>query len=489
MIIPARPVGPRMVAAALMALLGSASGVVAQAIGPDIISSGSQNALRYGTDTSGTTTAYSVGAVTCNRGDLPAAVSTTTDIRVRIAQNMYRLKTVPGTAYQRFEQVGQSWAKRVASPGNGQVNSCGTCTNVPYGYLGVACADIYTAQANGYQGVLGPRSMCNATLGTSGGGEGTSVGDATTRGRIQVPTADVANQPAGTRFFVETVLLLPDDAQYVRPGQSVAINGLNNAASQEVNINGGSSDPTLLGGLNRQVPALQWWADADPGVVLVTADHDDTPNPNPAFPGTFIRARYFAAVRVTRLDSGHWRYEYVVYNLNSDRAAGSFEVPLPAAASITDYTFHHPLAHSGEPYSNAPWGLIRTGTGVSFFTDSYVVNADANAIRWGTMYNFGFTSTAAPGPGEAILGLFQPGAVDQVTFIGLSVPTVAPCSGDFDGDGQVATDADIEAFFACVSGDCCPTCDPHGADFNSDGAVATDADIEAFFRVLAGGNC
>jgi cytochrome c peroxidase len=62
-------------------------------------------------------------------------------------------------------------------------------------------------------------------------------------------------------------------------------------------------------------------------------------------------------------------------------------------------------------------------------------------------------------------------------------------SADFDGDGSVGTDADIDAFFACLSGNCCSTCDPHGADFNGDGAVGTDADIEAFFRVLAGGAC
>jgi hypothetical protein len=60
-------------------------------------------------------------------------------------------------------------------------------------------------------------------------------------------------------------------------------------------------------------------------------------------------------------------------------------------------------------------------------------------------------------------------------------------TADFNGDGSVATDADIEAFFACLSGDCCPTCET--ADFNGDGAVGTDADIESFFRVLAGGPC
>jgi hypothetical protein len=66
----------------------------------------------------------------------------------------------------------------------------------------------------------------------------------------------------------------------------------------------------------------------------------------------------------------------------------------------------------------------------------------------------------------------------------------SPCgTADFDGDGDIGTDADIEAFFACLAGACCPTCDPHGADFNGDGDIGTDADIESFFRVLAGGPC
>ncbi len=60
-------------------------------------------------------------------------------------------------------------------------------------------------------------------------------------------------------------------------------------------------------------------------------------------------------------------------------------------------------------------------------------------------------------------------------------------SADFNGDGDIGTDADIEAFFACLGGNCCPTCGT--ADFNGDGDIGTDADIEAFFRVLAGGSC
>jgi hypothetical protein len=61
------------------------------------------------------------------------------------------------------------------------------------------------------------------------------------------------------------------------------------------------------------------------------------------------------------------------------------------------------------------------------------------------------------------------------------------CTPDFDGDGDIGTDADIEAFFACLAGNCCHLC--ASADFDGDGDLGTDADIEAFFRVLAGGPC
>jgi hypothetical protein len=61
------------------------------------------------------------------------------------------------------------------------------------------------------------------------------------------------------------------------------------------------------------------------------------------------------------------------------------------------------------------------------------------------------------------------------------------CSNDFNGDGDIGTDADIEAFFGCLAGACCPTCG--SADYNCDGDIGTDADIEAFFSVLGGGAC
>jgi hypothetical protein len=100
----------------------------------------------------------------------------------------------------------------------------------------------------------------------------------------------------------------------------------------------------------------------------------------------------------------------------------------------------------------------------------------------------------------AIVGNIALNDAAQIAFIGrlgdgtdaLILASPLTCgSADFDCDGDVGTDADIEAFFACLAGTCPPGAPGCGstADFDGDGDVGTDADIEAFFRVLAGGTC
>jgi hypothetical protein len=84
-------------------------------------------------------------------------------------------------------------------------------------------------------------------------------------------------------------------------------------------------------------------------------------------------------------------------------------------------------------------------------------------------------------------------SVDEAYNVLLYMGNVAPAAhcgtADFNCDGATGTDADIEAFFSCLSGSCPPPPCTSTADFNGDGAVGTDADIEAFFRVLSGGTC
>jgi hypothetical protein len=110
-------------------------------------------------------------------------------------------------------------------------------------------------------------------------------------------------------------------------------------------------------------------------------------------------------------------------------------------------------------------GSLISGAATSTLTISNVSAADAG------LYSVTFRSSC--------------GWVSSNYLFGLTIQRCG--SADFNHDGDIATDADIEAFFACIAGNCCPTCG--SADFNGDGDIATDADIEAFFRVLAGGSC
>jgi hypothetical protein len=104
------------------------------------------------------------------------------------------------------------------------------------------------------------------------------------------------------------------------------------------------------------------------------------------------------------------------------------------------------------------------------WVQAVAINPPPSVQRW-------FGGTLAPG-------------VDMSFVIDGVVGSGSHCgSADFNCDGAVGTDADIESFFACLSGSCPPPPCTSSADFNGDGATGTDQDIEAFFRVLSGGNC
>ncbi len=114
----------------------------------------------------------------------------------------------------------------------------------------------------------------------------------------------------------------------------------------------------------------------------------------------------------------------------------------------------------------------------------WVPEAVGDSLEWA-----GFAANDTPAGAMQWSALFAQGRGVVNFEVGAIVCQSQCSSGDFDNDGDTGTDADIEAFFACLAGNCCPTCWALGADFDADGDAGTDADIEAFFRVLAGGNC
>jgi glucose/arabinose dehydrogenase len=99
----------------------------------------------------------------------------------------------------------------------------------------------------------------------------------------------------------------------------------------------------------------------------------------------------------------------------------------------------------------------------------------------GVEYDFRQWSNGQP----ATFDYISPEGGDMLTAMYSGVCGTA----DFNCDGDVGTDQDIEAFFACLSGVCPPPPCTNSADFNGDGDIGTDQDIESFFRVLSGFPC
>jgi len=142
--------------------------------------------------------------------------------------------------------------------------------------------------------------------------------------------------------------------------------------------------------------------------------------------------------------------------------------------------------HSGEPYSTTDWTATVGAYDITWNTQAFQQNANANALRWGTLYNFRFTTDVppAPGAGTATLGLFKPapaGSYSVALFGEAAAPDLARCIGDFNNDGGF-DGADVSAFFAAWEAGAA------AADTNADGGV-DGQDAEVFFTRWEGGQC
>jgi len=381
--------------------------------GPDVIVGDLPSIRIWGTV--GGITGYSVATDSCNIGNEPLLWLAGTNEHPLIGQNLYRLHN------GRLEQIGMSWLKHgFAALAQ---NLCGDCQNPgTQTLLGVNCSDPYSATLNGDQdgfagqGGLGPRSEVNAFTGAYPypySQQGLSGNAIYKRLQVHINDLDPAQVP-GARFFVEGHYVTPDDAS--------AGNQLNNASHREAIVGGLSGSGWnlfVVGETQRELPAIHAWRRADPAVLLQEV----------GAPGD---GKLTLGSRCSDNGDGTWHYEYALYNMNSHRGASNFGVPFDAGVNITNLGFHDVDYHSGEPYDLTDWsGAVGSGV-VSWQTQTFAVNENANALRWGTTYNFRFDADQAPGEVNVTVGLFRPGIPSTLT-----VPTCGPvpCLDDADGDG------------------------------------------------------
>ncbi|MGE3163672.1 MAG: hypothetical protein AB7O52_02095 [Planctomycetota bacterium] len=331
--------------------------------------------------------AYSVGTVSCNIGTVPLNWIANNAQHPVIGQNLYRLKD------GRFEQVGQSWLKHGFTAL--QQSLCQPCVANPNGSaLGVGCSDPYSAGLNGSQN-NGPKSEVNATTGVFPFPYvfDPPVTDLTSR-RVRVHADDVdPAQNVGATYWVE--------GQYVTLDDATANNHHNNASYRRVNVGANPANFPLsfVAGQAtvREKPAIEAWPLLDPTVQLTQV--------------TVNNGRFYLASKVTQLPTGNYSYEYALFNLNSDRSAGSFTVPLGPSLLVTNVGFHDVPYHSGleTVYDQADWTSNVTAAEITWSCTPFAANPNANALRWATMYNYRFVTNAAPIAGQVTLGLFKPG--------------------------------------------------------------------------------
>jgi hypothetical protein len=403
--------------------------------GPDVIVGDLPATHRWATDS--TETAYSIATTSCNVGDVNLQWMQSPDNRHPvIGQNLFR-RSADG---RRFEQIGQSWLKHAFCALQQDLTGCGNCANTPgcLQHLEPGCSDPYTAMRNGSQTGLGPKWQVNASTGVFpvpwAQGEGTS-GSFNRRLRVKNVDIDPALNP-GARYFMEGQYVTQDDAAWG--------NLHNNATYREVTVDPVDFDLSLGGIINRQKAAIQAWRSV-PGVNVVFTEVPE-------------EGAFYVGYGAFDNGDGTWDYEYAVQNLNSDRSAKAFSVPVGDGLDITNVGFHDVDYHSGDGmggvnFDGNDWTWEIAGGYITWRTDEYDANEAANALRWGTLYNFRFTSMQAPVVTEGRLDLFKPGTPTFVTSA-LKAPQAAPapCDGDVSGDGEVGFDdltSVLSAWGAC----------------------------------------
>ncbi len=391
--------------------------------GPDVIVGDVSGLAQFGSS-SGTQVGLAVGTDSCNFGveNLHWFQLPDNDHPV-IPQNLYRMSG-GATNDDRFEQIGQSNVKHAFTALTNNICGLG-CNGVGGANLGSGCSDPYSANLNSGPG-LGSRAWINPYTGGYPRGDSATPPNVHTghshlgpSHRILTEISDLSTTlNPGATYYAEGQYITPHEYVWCQghPGQC---NMNNNVSYRRYTVSGTGSPFSFApaAATVRTKTAITAWS----GATLVDIA------PAPGVDGIGV-----VAYKVTNPSPGVWHYEYAIYNQNMDRGIQSFSVPIGAGVVLSNIGFHAPPQHPGwtgdgtvgnTGYSSAPWTQTQTGGALVWNTETFAVNQNANAIRWGTLYNFRFDSNRPPQTLNATVGFYKTGAPISVQIQGPSVPT------------------------------------------------------------------
>ena len=160
------------------------------------------------------------------------------------------------------------------------------------------------------------------------------------------------------------------------------------------------------------------------------------------------------AAKPTDLGNGLWAYDSALYNMNSHRGVEAFRMCIASGTQISNVGFHDVDYHSGEGIDGTDWPYDAQNDSITWATTSYDVDPNANALRWGTLYNFRFQADQAPdaSPRPIALRLFRDGPAGAPSTI--TEATVVPL-----GAGCCQANADCGLNQVCCDAECVECCD------------------------------
>src|SRR6184192_3722623 len=395
--------------------------------GPDVIVGELLDFVQSQTGSVGGRVGLALGTDACNKGTVNVDwIALPSNDHPFIPQNVYRMSGGNDNT-ERFEQIGQSWGKHAFAAASS--NTCGFgCNGVGGDHLGSGCSDAYGAGLNGAQDLIGSRAWVNPFTGFFAqnpdphdhSGHVHAPADPTAH-RILVDVNDLnTSLNVGATYFAEAEYIVPHEGTWCQ-SHPTECNMYNNASYRQCSVIG-INQPfsfNFVGNTVREQPAIMAWT----GAIVNEGE------PDPGNDGIF-----FVGYKVTGPNAGVYHYEYAIYNQNLDRAIQSFEVVYPLLPPIVldNVGFHAPPQHppfandgtQGDAgYSSDPWIFTTSFTSATWNCQTFAENQNANAIRYGTLYNFRFDSTAPPADSTANIGFFKTGSP-------ISVKVQAPAQSD-----------------------------------------------------------
>jgi hypothetical protein len=316
----------------------------------------------------------------------------------------------------RLEQIGLSAAKHAFNSINFD-----TPASIPCRFIGSArvvwsgCEDVYSVLTNANQDFLAPRSEITAHTGEWArvgsifdlDGDGMcdpafDVGEFLGGRRCRVPVTNILDrrlhigegelEVEGARYFMDSWYVVRDD-----------INIFNSMGYREVSPNFSTiwRFPATQGTTFQQGSILTEWVD----------DATVSANESSQLLNT-LEGRARVAMRVEDLGGGRYRYRIAVMNYDLDRQFDSLSLNLPLGAQVT--AAEH---FDGDPDGDTSNSWPATISASELRWDA----APGDAIDWGVLHTFEFTSALPPINAPVTLGVAEAGPPESfdVTALGL----------------------------------------------------------------------